>query len=77
MYVLRSLAMRVLLVSATLMTIWVLSVTFGRDARHSKRPYFKPTCDGLSCRNTNDCGTRCNCVFSNGPLGVCIAKPQK
>ena len=80
MYVLRSLVMRVLLVLATLVTIWILGVAFGwtgREEKHSKRPYFKPACDGVPCRNTAECGTRCACVFSGGPLGVCVAKHQK
>ena len=80
MHTLRSLAKRVLLLLATLVTIWVICVAFGwtgPDAKHSKRPYFKPACDGVPCRNTAECGTRCTCVFSGGPLGVCVAKPQK
>lgn len=80
MYVLRTLVMRVLLVLAALVTLWIFSVALGwtgREAKHSKRPYFKPACDGLSCRNTTECGTRCTCVFSGGSLGVCVAKPPK
>jgi hypothetical protein len=80
MYVMRSLAVRVLLVSATLVTIWIVGIALGwtgRDTKNSKRPYFKPACDGVPCRNTAECGTRCNCVLSGSPLGVCVAKRQK
>jgi hypothetical protein len=46
--------------------------------RRTKRPYFKPACDGLACQSTAQCGSRCTCVFNGlGPLGVCIAKPPK
>jgi hypothetical protein len=80
MYILRSLAMRTLIIAVILVAIWTLSAAFGwtgRQAKHSKRPYFKPACDGVPCRNTAECGTRCTCEFSGGPLGVCVAKPHK
>lgn len=79
MQTLRNLAMRVLLVSATLVTIWIVSGALGwtgREAKRSTRAYFKPACDGLSCRNTAECGTRCTCVVSGGSLGMCVARPR-
>jgi hypothetical protein len=80
MNALRSFAMRVLLILATLVAIWIVSFALGRtgrEAKHSKRPYFKPACDGVPCSNTAECGTRCTCVFSGNALGVCVARPQK
>ena len=80
MYALRSLAMRMLVVSAAVVAIWVAGVALGwtgHEVKHSKRPYFKPACDGVPCRNTAECGTRCTCALSSGALGVCVAKPHK
>lgn len=78
MCVLRSFARRVLIISATLATVWIVSAAFGgsvQETKHSQRPYFKPACDGLPCRSNHDCGSRCACASTGETLGVCAARP--